>query len=103
MHETALVRLPHLHQAQEDDGEGNFAAASCFALFLQFKFFFCSFSLFAYCVSSSCCADVRLAPAVCGGHRGAGQADVTFASHQSSETDLPGGLPILWSRTTVQQ
>lgn len=38
MHETALVRLPHLHQTQEDNGEGNFAATPCVN---------CTFSLLA--------------------------------------------------------
>lgn len=35
MHETALVRLPHLHQTQEDNGEGNFAATFFFVQYLN--------------------------------------------------------------------
>lgn len=35
MHETALVGLPHLHQTQEDDGEGNFGATFCSVFELQ--------------------------------------------------------------------
>lgn len=39
VHETALVRLPHLHQTQEDDGEGNFDATCCFVRYLNCTFF----------------------------------------------------------------
>lgn len=48
------------------------------------------------------CTDVRADAAVCGGHRGSDQADVSHASDQSSETYFPGGLQILWGCAQVQ-
>lgn len=53
-------------------------------------------------VVSCPCADVRVAAAVCGGHSGTDQTDVSRESDQSSPAHIPGWLQILRCRAQVR-
>lgn len=89
MHETSMVGLPHLHPTQENHGEGktiktgpfwrtinnNFAKTQTYTLHFSLLF-------------EGMCPTA----AVCGGHSGSDQTNISHASDQSSETNLPGRL-----------